>query len=984
MDGFFITEKNLPCVTESWETLPSAQHWFEHLEKLQDTGKPTDPGQALKQAMDNPPTRQLIAGVLCHSPFLTQCIMRQTAFFNGLLQHGPDHAFARILQNLADQPAQSTDQIRKNLRQVKQQAALTIALAEISGQWDTEKAVQALTDFADRAIQTGLEQQLREQSNRLPLANPDNPQENCGYVALAMGKQGAGELNYSSDIDLIILFDPDRYKDLPAHRIQDSMVRLTRNLMRLLSERTEDGYVFRTDLRLRPNPGATPIALSCNAALSYYESLALNWERAAMIKARPVAGDLALGDYFLSEIRPFIWRKHLDFTALDDIYDIKCQISQHKGKQSLKIPGHNVKLGRGGIRTIEFFAQTQQLVWGGRDPDLRTRKTCQALRILAQRGHIQETTCHDLEQSYWFLRRLENRIQMVDDQQTHSIPDTDEKLGSLAAFMGYNDTERFATDVLAHFQSVEAHDSQLFQTPSETQEAPQLVFAGSEPSPQIITELSALKFEDPVKAFDIVMQWNAGQHRAVRSDQSRARISQILPALLSAFSNSGHPDQALIQFDHFLSTLPTGIQLFALLQANPNLLDLLAEIMGTAPRLAQVLGENPNLLDAVLSGHFFDPLPNRDSLKENLEKRLEEARDYQDTLDLTRRWAREFRFQVGVQILRDSCDVAEGHRALSDLADVTLNCLLPKVEQEFAKRHGIIAESSFAVVAFGKLGSREMTPTSDLDLVCLYDAPAGKTALRSDGDRPLEITTYFIRLTQRLINALTATTGEGALYDIDMRLRPSGSAGPLALSLTAFEQYHSTRAWTWEHMALTRARAIAGPQDFLAQISKIIEKQLCAERDSEKLRQDILDMRRKLYQEKPPRGPLDGKANPGRIIDLEFLAQFFQLSHAPKDRTILQKNTFAVLDAATKSGLLPAQEGTKIAIWLDQLQRLERLLRLTSVDKAVDISETTKNRALKIFDATTLDDMIEKIEYNSTAVHQIFIEKIGDYGAQSR
>ncbi|WP_343559508.1 bifunctional [glutamine synthetase] adenylyltransferase/[glutamine synthetase]-adenylyl-L-tyrosine phosphorylase [Kiloniella sp. b19] len=988
--GFSVSEQDLPKIPEEWQKLPSATHWLEHLDRLQEP----ELQSALKSRSETSPSRELIASALCHSPYLSQCMLRHTAFVHELLRDGPDKSLTSLCERLLEQTAfeTSTPSVQEQLRHAKQQAALTIALADLSRDWDDCKIVKALSDFANTSIRAALRHLLLVQHNRgnLVLHNPGDPEDDCGYVILAMGKLGADELNYSSDIDLIVLFDPAKCDYRHDRGPQEGYVRITRDLVRLLNDRTKDGYVFRTDLRLRPDPGATPIALSYNAALSYYESLGLNWERAAMIKARPVAGDIELGKSFLSEIRPFVWRKHLDFAAIDDIHAIKRQINAHKGGHSIKLPGHNIKLGRGGIREVEFFAQTQQLIWGGRDQDLRSSRTVESLRALTDKGKITAEVCQDMERSYWFLRRLENRLQMIDDQQTQIMPETEEKLEAIAAFMGYASLPLFEEELLGHLQRVEYHYDRLFEEeqtaePEQREESlPKLVFAGSDPTPQILEDLTGLGFEDPERAFGIVTNWKAGRHRAVRSNRSRNLINQLLPTLMIAFRNSGHPDQALLQFDTFLSTLPTGVQLFAMLQANPNLLDLLAEIMGTAPELARTLGQNPNLLEAVLTGSFFAPLPNKDFLRQSLQKALNEARDYQDILDITRRWTKDFKFQVGVQILRDTCDVPEGNRALSDLAEVILETLLPHVEQDFARRHGIVPGTSFAIVAMGKLGSREMTPTSDLDLICLYDRGQTEGFQQSDGDKPLDINQYFIRLTQRVINAITAMTPEGTLYEIDMRLRPSGTAGPLAISLEAFEEYQSSQAWTWEHMALTRARPIAGPEAFLEQIRTAVQNRLCSPRDNQKLQQDVLDMRKRLHQEKAPRGPLDCKAIPGGLTDLEFLAQFLQLLEAPGNGAILRKNTFAVFETAAELGLLSGEQGQQVALQLDQLQRLQRLLRLTSggFSQPEELSEATRERALKIFGASTTDEMLQVIARNSTRIHTLFAERIGDYSTK--
>ncbi|MEK9647477.1 MAG: glutamine-synthetase adenylyltransferase, partial [Alphaproteobacteria bacterium] len=502
-----------------------------------------------------------------------------------------------------------------------------------------------------------------------------------------------------------------------------------------MDERTRDGYVFRTDLRLRPDPGSTPPAMSALAAETYYESTGQNWERAAMVKARAVAGDIQVGLAFLDVLRPFMWRRHLDFAAIQDIQSIKRQINAHRGGGEVAVAGHNVKLGRGGIREIEFYAQTQQLIWGGRDPDLRVRGTLEAIDRLVAAGHVEPEAAADLHSAYEFHRRLEHRLQMVNDQQTHVVPESPEDIDKLGIFLGYDGGAAFAADFTHHMRSVERHYAALFEDDGDLAGSGNLVFTGGDDDPDTLKTIAEMGYAEPARVSAMVRAWHTGRHRAMRSTRARELLTELVPSILEAFSSLPTPDAALLRFDEFLRGLPAGVQLFSLFTAHPGLFDLVAEIMGAAPRLATWLSRNPILLDGVLSNDFFDFLPTADDMRHDLDEVLSQARDLQDILDIERRWANDRVFQIGAHMLRGRLSPVDASGPLTDVADVCLSALLPAVEADFAETHGRIPGATMAVVAFGKMGSREMTVGSDLDLLFVYDVPADADA--SDGPRPL-------------------------------------------------------------------------------------------------------------------------------------------------------------------------------------------------------------------------------------------------------
>jgi [glutamine synthetase] adenylyltransferase / [glutamine synthetase]-adenylyl-L-tyrosine phosphorylase len=851
--------------------------------------------------------KRLLASIFGNSPFLTGVAVKEWAFLTRLVEQGPDLLFDEIAASVekTEELGEDTAALMRRLRIARRRVALIAAVAELAGAWPLEQQTGALSRFADAALGAALRHLLREAARRglIALASADEPERDSGLVVLGMGKLGGYELNYSSDIDLIILYDPASVRVPAPDGAQSFFSRLTRELVRILEAYTGDGYVFRTDLRLRPDPAATPLVMSVPAALAYYESVGQNWERAALIKARPVAGDRAAGRRFLRELQPFIWRKNLDFAAIQDIHSIKRQINAHRGGGRIAVEGHDIKTGRGGIREIEFFAQTQQLIWGGRLQELRVGPTCEALRRLAAAGRIDPATAAQLIDDYRFLRRLEHRLQMIEDAQTHALPSDRAGIARIAVFLGYSETDAFVADLRAHLVSVERHYAELFEHAPTLADPGNLVFTGADDDRETLHTLSQLGFAEPAFVSALVRSWHHGRLRATRSQRAREILTELVPELLRIFGATPHPDAALRRFDQFLSHLPAGVQLFSLFHANPGLLALVAEIMAGAPRLAEHLAQHPALLDSVLTQGFFSPPPDRAALAAELDQVMAGVRDFEDALDRLRRWAGEKRFQVGVQLLRRALDGVQAGAALADIAETSLAALLPLVETELERRHGRVPGGNFAVVGMGRLGSREMTLASDLDLILIYDAPPGSET--SDGPRPLPVPAYFARLSQRLIGAITAPTAEGRLYTVDMRLRPSGEAGPIASHFAAFARYQRESAWTWEHMALTRARPIAGDPGLCRRISDTLAAVLQSPRDPEKLVVDVADMRRRIAEENPRPSTWDLRNRRGGLIDLEFTVQYLMLRHAGSSPQILRRATPDAIAALGEAGLLP-------------------------------------------------------------------------------
>ena len=845
---------------------------------------------------------RFVSAVLDLSPFIREALIRHPRILDRFVAKSPEAALEDILAEISASAA-SADvteaSLMTSLRVLKREAHVLIALCDLAGIFNTEATTGWLTYLAESCTGAAVRFLLldADSAGKIKLPDRNQPDRDSGWIVLGMGKFGARELNYSSDIDLIVFIDETRPAIGDPYECVETFSRLTRRLVRILQDRTGDGYVFRVDLRLRPDPGSTPLAIPVGAALHYYEGRGQNWERAAMIKARPVAGDRESGKQVLAELSPYVWRKYLDYAAIADVHSIKRQIHAHKGHGDIAIRGHNVKLGRGGIREIDFFVQTQQLIAGGRFPELRGNQTVPMLGKLAERGWISEKARDCLAKEYYFLRDVEHRIQMIADEQTHILPEDDEGFARVSHMMGYADTAEFSEVFLSALKVVEKHYAALFeQAPELGSSSGNLVFTGDVDDPGTLETLASMGYERPSDICRVIRTWHFGRYRATQSAEARERLTELTPALLQAFAATKRADESLLRFDGFLQGLPAGIQLFSLLQSNPRLLNLLVMIMSAAPRLAEIITRKPHVFDGLLDPAIFSEVPTRTYLEERLRAFLGAATDFEEVLDRLRIFAAEHRFLIGIRLLTSAIDGVRAGRAFSDLAELMIGKAFEVVEAELQRRHGKVRGAKVVLLSMGKLGSRELTAGSDVDLILLYEHD--KDTEESDGEKPLAPSQYYIRLTQRLIAALSAPTAEGVLYEVDMRLRPSGNKGPVATHIESFGKYQRTEAWTWEHMALTRARPIHGDAAFIDFIKGEIEDVLSTKRDTTKIAKDVREMRDLIYQEKPPRDDWDFKLKPGGIVDLEFIAQFAVLvgKVAKTPRPLATEEVLAGLD----------------------------------------------------------------------------------------
>jgi [glutamine synthetase] adenylyltransferase / [glutamine synthetase]-adenylyl-L-tyrosine phosphorylase len=965
-----------PLLSAPLEAEQRLQGWLVDLE----------PGQAAaisQRGAQFPRARTILLGIAEASPYLFDLMRADAARAIRLLDCDPDRHLAELVEDTCRDvsAAASEADVMQRLRRTKSEAALLIALCDIGGVWPVMRVTSALTELAVRSVQSALWYLLRQEAARAKISPPslEFPEENSGLIVLAMGKMGAGELNYSSDIDLIVFFDSSA--PTLAHDIepQPFFVRVTQALSRLLQQRNGDGYVFRVDLRLRPDPASTQVAISTESALHYYEREGRTWERAAMIKARPCAGDVRAGEALVADIAPFVWRKHLDFAALADVHDMKRQMQTFRGQSEIAVEGHNVKIGRGGIREIEFFAQTQQLIAGGRHPELRVRPTLEALEVLASSNWITFEARDEMSAAYLFLRRVEHRLQMVADEQTHALPDTAEAMERFARFFGYDGRTAFASDLLGHLNVVQGHYGKLFEgDPTGTVQLPAADYSAGPDDPRLLEHLTALGFKKPIAAAKTIQQWTVGDYRVFRTDSTRSAFVEFVPALITGLADAEDPDDAVAAFDRFLGALQRGGRLISLLSQNRDLVALVALILGAAPRLGDMLARQPQIMDGLIDPRFFGAMPDQRELSARLAATLADANSYEEFLDRLRLFGQESLFLIGTRILSGTVSASQAGVAFADVAEGIVNTVHGLVTDLFAIQHGRITRQQTAVLAMGRLGSREMTATSDLDLILLYDFDHDEPD--SDGTRSLSGAHYFARFTQRLISAFTTRTNYGVLYDVDMRLRPSGRAGPVASSLDSFAQYQDREAWTWEHMALTRARVISAPPGFRSQIEQIIREVLTRPRNAAAIATDVADMRRAIALEKGEKDVWDLKYAAGGLVDIDFIAQYLQLVHAASKPDILDVSTLQVLDNAARLGVLP-HASVEILRSAGRLYHdLTQILRLCVTGKfKPDVAGDDLLRVMaRAGDAPDFSSLEARVRETQTEVRRVFSALVGN------
>jgi glutamate-ammonia-ligase adenylyltransferase len=846
---------------------------------------------------------ETIVRAMAHSPFLRDSLLARGDIEQAFRAQGGAAAAEVAL-------SAETDDVEASLRFRRRGLALAVALGDLAGELSLEDVTGLLSRFADEALDAAVASAIRE---RVPDATPR------GFAVIAMGKLGSGELNYSSDVDLLLLFDPATLPRREREDVGEAAVRIGRRMIQILQRRTEDGYVERVDLRLRPSPEVTPIVLPIDAAISHYESSAEPWERAAFIRARAAAGDIALGQRFLDSIEPFVWRRSLDFGVIDDVRQISARIRDHFAQGASIGPGYDLKRGRGGIREVEFFVQIQQMIHGGRDPSVRTPATLDAIEALVAAGRLEREVAGELAEAYRFLRTIEHRVQMVEDAQTHLLPLESSALDNVAQLHGIDSGEQLLDLLRPHVDQV----GRIFDSlaSGERQELSN--------DPDILKrELESLGFEDPESAARHVQNWRSGKARSLRSRAARHAFEAMLPALLPAIAAGAQPDHALNRLGDIVERLSSGVNLFRLLEARPALAGLLAKVLAHAPALADQLARRPELLEGLFDESSFAMPPPAEEFAQALARSMR-GHPYDVALDRVRQLVNERRFALGVQLIdrrRDPLEVADGY---AQVAEGALQALAAEAVREFERAHGRFKAGELLVLGLGRLGGGSLTHASDLDIIYLHTAPAGQG---SDGAKPLGPNDYFNRLASRVTAALSVPTAAGPLYDVDTRLRPEGAKGMLVVSLEAFERYQRKEAWTWEHMALCRARPVFGSPEVRARCERIIGEILRMPRDPAKVIADAVKMRGEMELHKPPRGTLDVKLGPGGLIDLEFAVHVLQLTR----HVALDPRLDAALEALANESFID----TKIIEAQKLLTRMLVMMRLVAPADVKPTAET--------------------------------------------
>ena len=929
--------------------------------------------EAARLFAGTPEGSALLRRIFAHAPFLTEALLAEPALPAALFARSPALWFRKEAARLEAEAAGAAHgengsksgsglgagaglgagETARLLRRARRRHALGAAMVEINRTLPFEEVAQELSRFARQALDIALRTLYAEAqaSGRIALAKPPASPPSApgpspapgssgealrvrGYALILLGKGGAGELNYSSDVDFFPLFDPEVLAPGPGKRaLQQEMNRLTRELVALLSEPGPEGRVFRCDLRLRPDPAAMPLAVALPAALRYYETRGQNWERCAMIKASFAAGDKRLAARFLAEMRRYVWRKYLDFEALSDIHAIKRQIddrAEPPGPRPEELFGHDLKLGRGGIREIEFFVQTQQLIWGGRDAALRAPRTLDALATLAGAGRIEEETASELRACYRKLRFWEHRLQMAGDAQTHALPATWSDFARFADFCGASSPEALAEEISETLKRVAVRYRRLFESAPALSASGSLSFVGTEPEAGTLATLARMGFADGARVFEVIRAWHHGRLRATAVPRARERLTELVPALLERSAATQDPDETLLRLDRLLSRLPAGLQIFTLLRHNPALLRALVDTLGLSPTLAERLYRRPQLLDSMLDAGFHEPPPERGALEQELAAELNEARDLEEGVRRLAQRVQDRRFQLGYQALHGRLAPGEAARAATRLAEAVLAVLLPALLEGFAKSHGRLqgGAAGFACLALGRLGSGTMGFLSDLDLVFLHDERAEEE--ESDGPHPLAAPVYWGRFARRVQSTLSAASSEGRLYEVDVRLRPHGPAGGTVFSLAAYRDYHLRDAWAWERMSLARGRVVWGGEAFAGRVEEAVAGLLAAPAKEGHYERAAADMRARLAAERPPRGPLDLRYRFGGIYDLDLLAQARMLARASEDPSVLARNAADIFTALGACGDLPSEEAAFLSSAHRFYEDLRWYLQLTA------------------------------------------------------
>ncbi|HEX9873792.1 MAG TPA: bifunctional [glutamate--ammonia ligase]-adenylyl-L-tyrosine phosphorylase/[glutamate--ammonia-ligase] adenylyltransferase [Deferrimonas sp.] len=928
----------------------------------------------LSAVLRTPEERRRLLTVLGASLFLTGILCRRSAFFHDLFAAGefgrskPEGVMLDELR-LRIPDGATFAELQKGVRLYKSREILRIGSRDLCRLADLVEVTAELSALAAATLQRAFEISetlLRAEYGTPRLHTADGALgAEPEFTILGMGKFGGRELNFSSDIDLIYFYssekgeteglaDPVRGRKNAIH-LHQYFCKLGELITKALGQVTEDGFVFRVDLRLRPEGNSGDMANSLRSGEVYYESWGQSWERAAMIKARPVAGSIPLGERLLKNLEPFVYRKFLDYAMVEDIKVMKQKIDRSLTRD--REGELNLKLGRGGIREIEFFIQALQLIYAGKNPRLRVKNSLKALDALLSEGHIKTEDHRTLRDAYIFLRTVEHRIQVVQERQTHNLPTHPGELRALARRSGFAEAPLFHKALQDHRDRVEAIYRDLFYTAEEEireEVRPEISFlfdpaANSDLVKDILEEKG---FKDPDGAFESLLVLRDGPPHSRLTERARRHLERIAPLLLQEVVDSPEPDMALRNLERFLGVLRARATFYALLAENREIIKLLITLFGTSQFLSRIFIQHPEILDALVSRSYAVAYKEKETLERELRAFLGEAADYEEKLDVLRRFRNEEFLRIALNDIHGHTPQGAGTAQLSCLADVCLQSAVEIARDELLPRFGFPCcrddaggehEAAFAIVGMGKLGGMELNYHSDLDIIFIYEGDgetrqaAGTDSGRFRGQSNQE---YFSRLAQRIISVLTLVTREGTVYQIDTRLRPSGNQGPLVTTLSAYERYHESSAQAWERQALTKARVVTGPEPLGRRIETLTQKIVYERPVPDNLREEIFRLRSRMETEIAREGGdhFNIKTGRGGMVDVEFLAQFLQLKYGGDRPALHQTNTLHTLQALEEEGLLSPADHTALVVGYKFLRRLENRLRLVHDQSINDLS----------------------------------------------
>jgi glutamate-ammonia-ligase adenylyltransferase len=930
------------------------------------------PQELLRPALAAEEPRRRLLTLLGASPFLTGILCRQADYFADLFADGEfdrSKDEAAMLVELRDRIPEGADfaALQKGLRLYKAREILRIAGRDLCGLADLAATTGELSALAAASLQRACEVggELLRAEYGAPLLD-DPPGTEAEFTVFGMGKFGGRELNFSSDIDLIYFYSSERgvSAGVPGPlgevrgriHLHQYFCKLADLVTRAVGQATEDGFVFRVDLRLRPEGNSGEMATPLRSAEIYYESWGQSWERAALLKARPVAGSVALGGRLLKDLEPFIFRRYLDFGMVEDIKVMKQKIDRSLTRE--REGELNLKLGRGGIREIEFFIQALQLINAGKNPALRERNSLRALDRLLAEGLIKAEEHRTLREAYIFLRTVEHRIQVEQERQTHNLPTGAAELRALARRCGFADATSFGAALERHRQGVAGIYRNLFLTSeAELREEvrPEVAFLfDRNADPDLVKDLLEEKgFRNVEGGYEILLALRDGPPHAHLTQRARRLLERITPLLLQEVIDSPEPDMAALNLEKFLAACRRARGTFyALLAENRQIIKVLVSLFGTSLFLSRIFIQHPEILDSLVSRGYAVTVKDRATMALELAELLGRVADYEGKLDVLRRFRKEEFLRIAMGDIHGLLPQAEGTYQLSCLADVCLQQAVLIAREELLPRFGLPYcagedgaghEAAFAILGLGKLGGMELNYHSDLDIIFIHEGE-GETRPAPGADparfRPQTNQEYFARLAQRIISVLTLMTREGYVYQIDTRLRPSGNQGPLVTSLPAYRRYHESSAQPWERQALLKARVVAGPEAFARQI-EAVNRWIVYERPlPPNLKEEIYRLRGRMESEiaRESDGHLNIKTGRGGMVDVEFLAQYLQLRHGGGRPALREANTLRALAALRAEGLLGEADYAVLDGGYKFLRRLENKLRLVHDQSISELS----------------------------------------------